>query len=74
MLQYGLSMFERRMEQEIFPCCQQQGIGVVVYGPWGGGLLTGTFTEDTTFDDYRGTGGALGHYGLMSLAGGWLPH
>ena len=67
-------MFDWRMEQEIFPYCQQQGIGGMVYGLLGGGLLTGTFTADTKCDDYRGTGGAPGYYGLICLAGGWLPH
>ena len=32
-VQYGLNMFDRRMEQEIFPYCQAQGTGVMVYGP-----------------------------------------
>ena len=50
-VQYYLSMFDRRMEQEIFPYCQQQGIGVMVSAPLGVGLLTGTFTEDTKFGD-----------------------
>ena len=39
-VQYGLNMFDRRMEQEIFPYCQQQGTGVMVDGPLACGLLS----------------------------------
>ena len=61
-VQYGLNMFDRRMEQEIFPYCQQQGTGVMVYGPLAFGLLSGTFTADTRFgnNDWRSTGGRPG--------------
>ena len=61
-VQYGLNMFDRRMEQEIFPYCQQRGTGVMVYGPLAFGLLTGAFTMDTDFgvDDWRATGGRSG--------------
>lgn len=64
-VQYGLSMFDRRMEKEIFPYCHEQGIGVMVYGPLGVGLLTGTFTAETKFDDHRGTGSASRFFGGM---------
>ena len=61
-VQYGLNMFDRRMEQEIFPYCLEQGTGVMLYGPLAFGLLTGTFTEDTRFgeNDWRATGGRPG--------------
>ena len=61
-VQYGLNMFDQRSEQEIFPYCQQQGTGVMVYGPLAFGLLTGAFTTDTKFggDDWRATGGRQG--------------
>ena len=61
-VQYGLNLFDRRMELDIFPHCQLQGTGVMVYGPLAFGLLTGTFTADTTFggNDWRSTGGRLG--------------
>jgi aryl-alcohol dehydrogenase-like predicted oxidoreductase len=61
-VQYGLNMFDRRMEQEIFPYCLQQGTGVMVYGPLAFGLLTGTMSADTTFggNDWRSTGGRPG--------------
>ena len=61
-VQYGLNMFDRRMEQEIFPYCQRQGTGVMVYGPLAFGLLSGTFTAATRFgsNDWRSTGGRPG--------------
>ena len=61
-VQYGLNMFDRRMEQEIFPYCQAQGTGVMVYGPLAFGLLSGAFNADTTFgkNDWRSTGGRPG--------------
>lgn len=54
-VQYGLHMFDRRMEKEIFPYCHKEGIGVMVYGPLAFGMLGGEFTEDTEFDknDWR---------------------
>ena len=61
-VQHGLNMFDRRMEQGMFPYFLEQGIGVMVYGPLAFGLLTGTFTEDITFgeNDWRRTGGRPG--------------
>ena len=61
-VQYGLNMFDRRMEQDIFPYCLERGTGVMTYGPLAFGLLTGTLTADTTFggNDWRSTGGRPG--------------
>lgn len=61
-VQYGLNMFDRRVEQEIAPYCLEQGTSVMVYGPLAFGLLTGAFTTDTTFgkNDWRATGGRPG--------------
>ena len=54
-VQYGLNMFDRRMELEMFPYFLEQGIGVMVYGPLAFGLLSGNFTEDMAFgeNDWR---------------------
>ena len=46
-VQHGFNMFDRRMEQATFPYCQQQGIGVMVYGALAFGLLSGTFPAPT---------------------------
>lgn len=58
-LQYGCNLFDRRMAKWIFPYAKEQNIGVMAYGSLAYGLLTGTFTEDTTFaeNDWRRHGG-----------------
>src|SRR5438105_7270596 len=58
-VQYGWHLFDRRMQREIFPYCEEHGIGVMAYGSLAFGLLTGTFTKDTTFgkDDWRSRAG-----------------
>jgi aryl-alcohol dehydrogenase-like predicted oxidoreductase len=61
--QVGYHMLDRRQEQETFPYCQAEGIGVMGYGSLGHGLLTGAFTAATSFDparDWRGHGVAFG--------------
>ncbi|MGE0823003.1 MAG: aldo/keto reductase [Candidatus Binatia bacterium] len=65
--QYCWNMFDRRMQQDIFPYCQQHGIGVMAYGSLAYGLLTGTFTADTDFgtDDWRGRRGRMGAINLF---------
>lgn len=61
-LQYGLNMFDRRVQQQISPHCMERNIGLMVYGPLAFGLLAGAFTTDTTFsaNDWRSTGGRPG--------------
>jgi len=53
--QVGYNLFDRRPEEEIFPFCQKQGVGIMAYGSLSYGLLTGTMTADTKFeeDDWR---------------------
>lgn len=60
--QVGYNLFDRRREAETFAFCQQHGIGIMAYGPLAHGLLTGTFTAETTFGarDWRATGKAFG--------------
>lgn len=54
-LQPPYSLFAREVEREILPFCREQGIGVVAYSPLASGLLSGRYTERTTFDagDWR---------------------
>jgi aryl-alcohol dehydrogenase-like predicted oxidoreductase len=61
-VQVGYNLFDRRMEREVFPFCREHGIGVMAYGSLAYGLLSGAFTEDTTFDasDWRANGVAFG--------------
>ena len=56
--QIGYHLFDRRPEAELFPFCQERGLGVMAYGPMAHGLLTGTMTPETTFgeDDFRSRG------------------
>lgn len=60
--QVGYNLFDRRMEQEVLPYCQANGIGYMAYGSLGFGLLTGAFTPETTFVDWdwRSKGSAFG--------------
>lgn len=59
--QIGYNLFDRRRESEL-SWLREHGIGVMAYGPLAHGLLTGTFTADTTFQeqDWRATGKAFG--------------
>ncbi len=61
-VQYGWNMFDRRMQREILPYCQEQGIGFMAYGSLAFGLLTGTFTADHDFGDadWRARQGKMG--------------
>jgi aryl-alcohol dehydrogenase-like predicted oxidoreductase len=61
--QVGYHMLDRRQEQETFPYCAGNGIGLMGYGSLGHGLLTGAFTATTTFEagrDWRAGGVAFG--------------
>lgn len=54
-LQSEYSLWERGVENEILPLCQDFGIGFVPYSPLGRGFLTGQFTKrsDLPEGDYR---------------------
>jgi aryl-alcohol dehydrogenase-like predicted oxidoreductase len=61
--QVGYHMLDRRQEAETFPYCLEQGIGVMGFGSLAHGLLTGAFTDATTFEpgrDWRAGGVAFG--------------
>jgi aryl-alcohol dehydrogenase-like predicted oxidoreductase len=66
-VQYGWNMFDRRMQREILPCCEDEGIGFMAYGSLAYGLLTGTFTEDMDFgaEDWRSRKGKMGSIKLF---------
>jgi aryl-alcohol dehydrogenase-like predicted oxidoreductase len=61
-VQYGWNMFDRRMQREILPYCEQNGVGFMAYGSLAFGLLTGTFKEDHDFGsaDWRARQGNMG--------------
>ncbi len=54
-VQTEYSLWERAVESEILPTCNELGIGFVPYSPLGRGYLTGTYNADTTFEqgDFR---------------------
>jgi aryl-alcohol dehydrogenase-like predicted oxidoreductase len=54
-LQIDYSILNRTPEQEIFPYCQKNNIGVIVRGALAMGILTGKFTPETRFaaGDFR---------------------
>jgi len=66
-VQYGWNMFDRRMQDEIFPYCVAQEIGVMAYGSLAYGMLTGTFRAGMQFEesDWRSRGGNLGSINLF---------
>ncbi|HUI47648.1 MAG TPA: aldo/keto reductase [Acidimicrobiia bacterium] len=61
-VQYGWNMFDRRMQRDILPYCEEHGIGFMAYGSLAFGLLTGTFSEDHDFGsaDWRSRQGNMG--------------
>jgi aryl-alcohol dehydrogenase-like predicted oxidoreductase len=61
-LQLGYSLFDRRMERELFPYCLEHGIPVMAYGPLAHGMLINDIREDTTYaaTDWRTRGFAIG--------------
>lgn len=54
-LQSEYSLWERGIEEDILPVCQDLGIGFVPYSPLGRGFLTGQISsrDDLPEDDYR---------------------
>jgi aryl-alcohol dehydrogenase-like predicted oxidoreductase len=58
-LQPPYSILRREVEQSTLPFCLENGIGVVAYSPLASGLLSGYYTEQTTFEegDWRGKSG-----------------
>jgi aryl-alcohol dehydrogenase-like predicted oxidoreductase len=66
-VQYCWNMLDRRMQQDIYPYCQKNGIGVMAYGSLAYGVLTGTFSVEMNFDenDWRSKRGNLGGINLF---------
>jgi methylglyoxal reductase len=61
-VQYGWNMFDRRMQREVLPYCEEHGVGYMAYGSLCFGLLSGTFTENMDFgdQDWRARQGRMG--------------
>ncbi|MFC1953069.1 aldo/keto reductase [Chloroflexota bacterium] len=45
-LQALYSLLSRELENELVPLCLDQGIGILIYSPLGGGFLTGKFRKE----------------------------
>jgi aryl-alcohol dehydrogenase-like predicted oxidoreductase len=45
-LQPPYSLIRREAESALFPWCQGEGVGAIVYSPMGSGLLSGTMTRE----------------------------
>jgi aryl-alcohol dehydrogenase-like predicted oxidoreductase len=55
-LQYEYSLLSRRVEQEVLPLAEREGIGVLTWAPLASGFLTGRFDVATLDpDDFRRT-------------------
>ena len=54
-LQPPYHLFRREIEADVLPWCQENGVGVLVYGPLAHGLLSGRFDAETELpeDDWR---------------------
>lgn len=52
-VQLSYSIFDQSAEQELFKLCESQKIGIIARGPLDKGSLSGSFTCDTYFSDYR---------------------
>ncbi|MEV7550306.1 aldo/keto reductase [Amycolatopsis sp. NPDC089917] len=60
-LQPPYHLFRRGIETDPLPYARENDIGVLVYSPLGSGLLTGSFTPETTFEkaDWRSQSSAF---------------
>jgi aryl-alcohol dehydrogenase-like predicted oxidoreductase len=52
-LQPQYSLIVREIEKDILPTAQRHGLGVIVWSPLGGGLLSGKYTIDDVPEDSR---------------------
>ncbi len=60
--QIGYHLFDRRIEDRMLPECERLGLGVMTYGALCHGLLSGTWTAETSFppEDWRSKGDVFG--------------
>jgi aryl-alcohol dehydrogenase-like predicted oxidoreductase len=52
-LQPRYNLLQREAEEDLFPLCLAEGMGVLTYSSLAMGLLTGKFTGDEVFEDVR---------------------
>jgi len=53
--QVQYSLLNREIERRLIPFCKEQGVGILAYGPLGGGILSGKYKQKPIFnaDDAR---------------------
>ena len=47
------NLLEREIEQDILPYCAENGIAVLAYSPLASGVLSGKYSRDSVFSDWR---------------------
>ena len=52
-IQPPYSLIDPEGETDMLPYCQSENIGVMIYSPMHKGLLTGKYTRNETFSDFR---------------------
>ena len=48
------NLLEREIEHGLLPYCAENGIAVLAYSPLASGVLSGKYTRDSSFSDWRG--------------------
>lgn len=59
-LQPQFSMLHQKGRHDLFPFCEQNGTGIICYGPLAYGLLTGAITGETKFEESDWRSGSMG--------------
>jgi aryl-alcohol dehydrogenase-like predicted oxidoreductase len=49
--QVQYSLLSREIEKELIPFCLENNIGILAYGPMGGGILTGKYKQKPKFEE-----------------------
>ncbi|OGO06827.1 MAG: hypothetical protein A2Z76_00050 [Chloroflexi bacterium RBG_13_56_8b] len=49
--QVQYSLLSRDIEKELIPFCREQAIGILTYGPMGGGILSGKYKQKPKFEE-----------------------
>lgn len=52
-IQPRYNLLEREIEQDILPYCAENGIAVLAYSPLASGVLSGKYSRDSVFSDWR---------------------
>lgn len=47
------NLLEREIEQDILPYCVEKGIAILAYSPLASGVLSGKYSRDSVFSDWR---------------------